>query len=91
MSCIFEQNKESIFIDPQDFVYNFKNDFHLQANSSGKNAGSDGTDIGIYGGRFPWKDGGLPITPHIESKFVNGTTDTNGNLNVKIKVAAQDN
>ncbi len=88
--CIFNQPQHLIFIDPQDFVFNMKNDYRLQENTAGKNAGTDGTDIGIYGGRFPWKDGGLPANPHIESKFVNGTTDTNGNLNVKIKVAAQE-
>lgn len=90
VNCIFGQDPNSMFVDPQDFVFNMKNDFRLQENSQGKNAGTDGTDIGIYGGRFPWKDGGLPVNPHIESKFVNGTTDTNGNLNVKIKVAAQE-
>jgi hypothetical protein len=90
INCILDQPQNSIFIDPQDFVFNIKNNFRLQDNSPGKNAGTDGTDIGIYGGRFPWKDGGLPANPHIESKFVNGTTDTNGNLNVNIKVEAQE-
>jgi hypothetical protein len=89
-NCIFDQHQNSMFVDPQGFIFNMKNNYRLLDNSPGKNAGTDGTDIGIYGGRFPWKDGGLPANPHIESKFVNGTTDNNGNLNVKIKVAAQE-
>lgn len=90
LNCFFEQNADSIFIDSQNFVFNMLNDFRLREDSPGKNAGTDGTDIGIYGGRYPWKDGALPANPHIESKFVNGTTDSNGNLEVKIKVAAQE-
>lgn len=35
-------------------------DFRLQTGSPGKNAGTDGTDIGIYGGTTPWPDGGEP-------------------------------
>lgn len=86
---IFSQDPSSIFIDPQGFVFNMKNDYRLKDSSPGKNAGKDGTDIGIYGGRYPWKDGGLPANPHIETFNVGGNTDTNGTLNVSIKVAAQ--
>lgn len=32
-------------------------DFHLQPSSPAINAGSDGTDLGIYGGTTPWRDG----------------------------------
>lgn len=65
-------------------------DFHLPTNSPYKNAGTDGTDIGIYGGPFPWKEGSVPFNPHIQHKIISGGTDQNGNLNVNIKVAAQD-
>jgi len=33
-------------------------DFHLQAGSPAIGAGTDGTDLGIYGGPTPWRDGG---------------------------------
>lgn len=68
----------------------YKADFHLKPDSPYKNAGRDGTDIGIYGGAFPWKAGSIPANPHFQSLKVRPTTDSNGNLNVKIKVAAQD-
>ncbi len=32
-------------------------DFHLQAGSPAIGAGTDGTDLGIYGGATPWRDG----------------------------------
>jgi len=78
------QNPSSIFVNQNT------QDYHLQSSCPGKNAGTDGTDIGIYGGIFPWKDGGLPSNPHILSKIISSSTDSTGNLNVNIKVAAQD-
>jgi hypothetical protein len=70
------------------FSYDF--DFHLQQESLGINGGTDGTNVDIYGGIFPWKEGGMPFNPHIQYKDIPGATDQNGNLNVNIKVAAQD-
>jgi len=52
-------------------------------------AGSDGTDIGIYGGPNPYKLGNLPFNPHITILDVPGTVDKSGNIKVHIEVAAQ--
>ncbi len=68
--------------------YNY--DYHLISSFPGKNAGTDGTDIGIYGGMFPWKDGSLPPNPHIQQKIIQQSTNANGSLPVNIKVAAQE-
>lgn len=87
---ISNQNQESIFVNLPYTTFNYAYDYHLQPSSPGKNAGTDGTDIGIYGGLYPWKVGSVPTNPHIQFKQVSGTTDSNGNLHVKIKVAAQD-
>ncbi|KAF0130024.1 MAG: hypothetical protein FD155_1810 [Bacteroidetes bacterium] len=72
------------------FVNSGTEDYHLKATSLGKNAGTDGTDIGIYGGAFPWKEGSIPFNPHFQTVQIAPTTDSIGNLNVNIKVAAQD-
>ena len=83
----------SIFINYSESgipVYSDTDDYNLQPNCPGKNAGTDGTDVGIYGGAYPWKDGSIPSNPHFQSIQIAPKTDTNGNLNVKIKVAAQD-
>jgi len=87
---LFNQATGSIFVK-DDSSFDYANDYHLIPDCPGKNAGRDGTDIGIYGGAFPWKEGSIPANPHFQSIKINPATDTNGNLNVKIKVAAQDN
>lgn len=87
---IVNQPQSSIFINQAGNSFDYSQDYHLQATCLGKNAGTDGTDMGIYGGSFPWKAGSVPFNPHIQSKYIGGATDQNGNLNVNIKVAAQD-
>ena len=86
---LFGQEAGSIFVK-EDSDFEYGNDYHLQADCEGKNAGKDGTDMGIYGGAFPWKEGSIPFNPHYQRINISPTTDNNGNLNVNIKVAAQE-
>ena len=88
---IVNQAQSSIFVNQTGNSFNYAHDYHLKAGSPGKNAGTDGTDIGIYGGFYPWKEGSLPAFPHYQMIEVAPKTDASGNLNVKIKVAAQEN
>jgi hypothetical protein len=69
--------------------YDIHDDYHLVGSSPGKNAGTDGTDIGIYGGSEPFKDGSLPVNPHIQYKSVSGSTNPDGTLNIHFKVSSQ--
>lgn len=87
---IFEQPQPSIWVNQSGNTFSYTQDYHLQSNCPGKNAGRDGTDIGIYGGVFPWKAGSVPFNPHFQTFHIGPTTDSTGNLNVNIKVAAQD-
>jgi hypothetical protein len=87
---IFGIPKDSIFVNQVLDTYNPINDYHLKPTCRGKNAGHDGTDVGIYGGSFPWKEGSVPFNPHFQKVKISSQTDINGNLNVNIKVAAQD-
>jgi hypothetical protein len=69
--------------------------FHLQATSPGIAAGTDGTDIGIYGGGYPWVDGSsddsryryFPMprqVPHmIEMNILNPTVPVGNAINVE--------
>jgi len=77
-----------------DFQFN---DFRLKNDSPGKNAGTDGTDIGIYGGNNPWPDGGapgsgfqlspMPAIPHIiSSKLLNPVVRQGEDLHLEIKI-----
>ena len=69
--------------------YNIHDNYHLVAGSPGANAGTDGTDIGIYGGSEPFKDGSLPVNPHISFQNVAGSTNPDGTLNIHFRVEAQ--
>jgi hypothetical protein len=82
---------DSMYVNQSGNVFSYSHDFHLKPTCAGKNAGTDGTDVGIHGGASPWKEGSLPINPHIRFKNVAGTTNPNGTLNIHFKVAAQDN
>jgi len=81
----------TVFINVPAQTFNYSYNFHLQSTSMGKNAGTDGSDVGIYGGAFPWKEGSIPFNPHISSKIIDTQNDANGNIRVRIKVKAQSN
>jgi hypothetical protein len=72
------------------------NNFNLSSGSPGKNVGSDGTDIGIYGGNTPFVEGAntdsryryfpMPAIPQImEVTIQNASVPQNGTLNVNFK------
>jgi hypothetical protein len=84
------QPQSSVFINQSGNTFDYTHDYHINPDSPAKNAGTDGTDIGIYGGLFPWKEGSVPFNPHIQSLILDSKTDKDGNLNVKIKVQAQE-
>lgn len=76
-------------------------DYHLQNTSPGKNYGTDGKDIGIYGGGYPWVDGStsdsrfryyaMPYNvPHMKSMdILNTVQPLNGTLNVQFNAETQ--
>lgn len=70
-------------------VFSYDNDYNLQ--NPADFPGQDGSQIGIYGGLFPFKDGSIPITPHIKSKNIASQTNASGELQIEIEVEAQNN
>lgn len=70
-----------------DYTY----DFHLAEYSVAIGAGIEGTDCGIYGGENPYKEGAVPMNPHIQSISIPTTTDGEGKLQISVKVKAQNN
>lgn len=63
---------------------------HLLPTSAAMTAGENGTEVGVYGGLFPFKEGGVPSNPHIYQKTISASTDVNGQLPVQIKARAED-
>jgi hypothetical protein len=87
---IVGQAQSSVFVSQTGNTFNYTHDYHLQASCPGNDAGKDATDIGIYGGVYPWKEGSIPFNPHVESVNVAPSTNSSGNLKVNIQVEAQD-
>jgi hypothetical protein len=63
--------------------------FHLKTGCNGISAGTDGTDIGLYGSSAPFKDGGIPFNPHYHSAVISNASSPSGLLNINITVKAQ--
>lgn len=79
----------SIFVGGNLNYYDYTKNYHLKESSPGKNAGTDNTDIGVYGSTSPFKDGMLPPFPHIISRNIPAVTGANGKLNIEVKVNTQ--
>ncbi|MFZ1610600.1 MAG: hypothetical protein WAT52_06000 [Chitinophagales bacterium] len=74
-------------------LFSFDTDafYELADDCEGKGGGTDGKDIGIYGGDFSWKKGMIPSNPHMYYKNIPDVSNEDGTLDVNIKVSAQDN
>lgn len=85
----FGISQATVFINQVGYNWINTNDNHLQDPVT--YFGTDTNPIGIYGGFFPFKAGAVPVNPHIQYKNIATQTDSNGDLNIQLKVAAQDN
>lgn len=65
--------------------------YHLLPDAKVNYLGDDGTETGIYGGVSPFKEGAVPVNPHISRKSIVLSTENNGILKVSFKVSAQQN
>ncbi|MCX7987607.1 MAG: hypothetical protein N2662_11780 [Bacteroidales bacterium] len=65
--------------------------WRLKATSPAKSAGTDGSDLGIYGGSYPWPDfSGMPNVPVIEKFYIkNPVTHKDSTLKIYIKARIQ--
>lgn len=77
-----------IFANATTFTFNSTYNYQLANTSLGQIGGTDGTDIGIFGGSNPWKVGSLPIIPNIEQN--NSYLDVqNQTFKLNVKVVPQ--
>jgi len=79
---------DSVFVNNTLYSFNYASDYHLKYPDIF--IGTDSTQIGIYGGTFPYKEGAVPSNPHIQLKNVAPTSDSNGHLQIEFKISAQD-
>ncbi len=81
----------TVFVTPPASSFSFDDNYHLSTSAETTYLGDDGTQVGVYGGLFPLKEGFVPQNPHISTKTISSGTDENGLLNVQMNVNAQDN
>jgi hypothetical protein len=85
----FNVAQPSIFVNVSSTTFSYTANYHLQ--NPATYLGTDGSQIGIYGGvYFPYKEGAVPSNPHFQFQNIAPST-SNGMLNVQIKATAQDN
>ncbi|MCE3278287.1 MAG: hypothetical protein K0S44_478 [Bacteroidetes bacterium] len=75
-------------------TFNYSYDYHLRSTapiSPGRNAGTDGTDIGIYGGAYPWIDmTGTPPIPQVKTfNVLNPSVNAGTPVNISVKAKKQ--
>ncbi len=86
------QNQNPLFVSGStNSTYNISEDYHLQASSPAKNAGTDGTNIGQYGGTKPfvWK-GALSIPKVYQMSVSNPIINQGTTINVNLKAKKAD-
>lgn len=78
-----------LFVNYTGVTFSFEQDFHLK--NPELYLGTDGTQVGIYGGEYAWPDAKavLPSNPHIRAFNTSSNTDENGMLQINVKVGAQ--
>lgn len=86
----YYMTRAEVLVNQTGSTFDYTHDYHLQAGVE-TNLGTDGTETGIYGGVYPWKDYSIPTNPHISSKTISGASDSSGNIQVDINVHAQGN
>jgi hypothetical protein len=85
---ILNQNCAGTFVDGSCSAFSYTANYRLKDGSPGKNAGTDGTDIGLYGSNAPFKDGGLPVIPNIK-EFSVSKNPVNGKIQVHATAISQ--
>ena len=73
-------------------AFDWSHNFHLQSGSTLINGGTDSSDIGLYGGAYPYEFGSNPAIPQmIEVNYLNGSSiPMGGTLNINFKAKKQD-
>ncbi|MDI6832294.1 MAG: hypothetical protein QMD02_00410 [Bacteroidales bacterium] len=80
-------NLDSIFVNYNGLLFNYSENYQLV--NPLLYTGTDGNEVGIYGGFFPYKTAAVPKNPHIQIKNIAPTTNANGDLQIQIQVRAQ--
>ncbi len=86
-----EPSVGDIFISYTGTGFKYTDNYHLKPSCIGVGAGTDGTDVGIYGTINPTIEGWIPSNPHIYFKQVDPETGPDGKLHIQVGVRANNN
>ncbi len=84
---------DPLFVNVPDYQGLPTYDYHLQAGSPGHNAGTDGMDIGLYGGSAPLAVAldGVPRLPLVtQFNLLNSSIGQGGSINVQVQGSKHD-
>jgi hypothetical protein len=85
----FNVLQANVFMNYGNDGFKYSYNFHLKNPAS--YLGTDATQVGVYGSATPFKEGSVPVNPHIQTKSIAEQTNAEGKIPVQIKVAAQNN
>jgi hypothetical protein len=87
-----KSNMDPMFINVPNYITNYTYNYRLNAASPAKNAGTDGTDIGITGGLYPIYQtatailtGEPPLPKVTQMSLINSSVPAGGNLQFNVK------
>lgn len=81
---------ETIFLSTPSSSFSFEDIYELNPSEIPNYLGTDGLQIGIYGGLSPVKEGFVPKNPHILMKNIEHNTNEDGLLPVQFEVESQE-
>jgi hypothetical protein len=77
----------TFFISQSGNSFDYAHNYHLS--SPAIYVGEDGSEVGIYGNFLGYKEGAVPVNPHIQTKVIAPQTNQNGELQILIHVESQ--
>ena len=77
----------SVFVNQSGGDFSYSDNYNLV--NPDTYPGTDGSQVGLYGGVFPYREMAVTMAPHIKSSSVSSKTDAGGKIEVEITVEAQ--
>lgn len=81
----------TVFVNQTGKVFDYTHNYHLLLAAATNYLGTDGTQVGIYGGLYPAKNGWIPSHPYIQNANVSPETNSTGQLQLNFRAIAQPN
>jgi hypothetical protein len=70
-------------------LFSYNTDYNLQSTSTLKNAGTDGTDLGVYGGSGDFDINGVPHNPYVKTITITGPSSINAGDSLQVYIKAK--